>query len=292
LSRALRTAATTVVAWGALVLPASVARGGPAPASGPVKWERQFDEALKKAKAAGKPVLVDFWADWCGWCHRLDKTTYVDPAVVERLEAFVPVKVNTEGSRKETEVAMRYDVSSLPTLVFVTPAGRQIARVNGFQGPGTFPRTLDKAREEARKVMGWEDAIERNPKDAGALSSLGVHLFEQEFYEESRDILYRATAVDADRPLDARRRARLLLAMIQNYDKKYAEAEALLKEALGLKPPPEDEAKLLFVLSRTYLGSGRQPEARKTLQAILRDHAQSAIAQKARDTLASLDRPN
>src|SRR5262249_46973459 len=284
--------AAPVLPGRALAPPGGGARGAPAPATGPVRWGRQFDEALKRAKAGGKPVLVDFWADWCGWCHRLDKTTYVDPAVVERLESFVPVKVNTEGTRKEAEVAMHYDVSSLPTLVFVTPSGRQIARVNGFQGPGTFPRTLDKAGEEARKVMGWEDAIDRNPKDAGALSSLGVHLFDQEFYEESRDLLYRATAVDADRPLETRRRSRLLLAMIQNYDKKFADAEPLLKEALGLRPPPDDEAKLLFVLSRTYLGSGRQPEARKTLQTLLRDHPQSPIAQKARDTLASLDRPN
>jgi thioredoxin-like negative regulator of GroEL len=272
-----------------VALPPGAAAG---PRSSPVKWERQFDEALKKAKLAGKPVLIDFWAEWCGWCHRLDKTTYVDPAVVERLEGFVPVKVNTEGTRRETDVALRYDVSSLPTLVFVTPAGRQIARVNGFQGPGTFPHTLDMAREDARKVMSWEGAIEKDPKDAAALSSLGVHLFEQEFYEDSREMLYRATAADTDRPAEARRKTRMLLAIIQNYDKKYPEAESLLKEALGLKPPADDEAKLLFILSRTYLGSNRQPEARKTLQTILRDHGQSPIAQKARDSLATLDRPN
>jgi thioredoxin-related protein len=290
-TRTLRAAATTVFTWGALGLPVGAARAA-AGSSTPVRWERQFDEALKKAKLTGKPVFIDFWADWCGWCHRLDKTTYVDPLVVERLLNFVAVKVNTEGTRKETEIARRYDVSSLPTLVFVTPAGRQITRVNGFQGPGTFPRTLDKAREEAKKVMGWEAAIEKDPKDAAALANLGVHLYEQEFYEESREILYRTTAADAGQPVDARRRARMLLAIIQYYDKKYGESEALVKDALGLKPSPEDEAKLLFILGRTYLASNRQPEARKTLEIILRDHGQSSIAQKVRDTLASLDKPN
>jgi thiol:disulfide interchange protein DsbD len=260
------------------------------PAAGGIRWEKSFDEALKRAKATRKPILVDFWADWCGWCHRLDKTTYVDPAVVRKAEEFVAVKVNTEGSVKDAEVALRYDVQSLPTIVFLTPEGRQIQRLNGFQGPGQFPHTLDQALDAARRVLALEEALERDPNDARALASLGQHLFDQEFYEESRDLLYRSLKADQDQPPPERRKVRMLLAIIQNYDRKYAEAEALLKGALKIKPVGDDEPKLLFVLGRTYASWGRRDEAQKTMQIILHDHAGSAMAEKARETLMALDR--
>jgi thiol-disulfide isomerase/thioredoxin len=262
---------------------------GPATSSG-IRWERNFDEALKKAKASRKPILVDFWASWCGWCHRLDKTTYVDAVVARKAEDFVAVKINTEGSKREAEVAMRYDVQSLPTIVFLSPEGRQMHRLNGFQGPGQFPRTLDTALEAGKRILPLEAALEKNPADAAALLGLGEHLFDQEFYEESRDLLYRAVKADGDEPAARRRMARMMLAIIQNYDRKYAEAEALLKEALGIKPPGEDEPRVLFVLGRTYVSWGRREDAQKTMQAIIRKHGGSAMAQKARDTLLALDR--
>ena len=263
---------------------------GPAAGATGIKWERDFDEALRKARAAGKPILVDFWADWCGWCHRLDKTTYVDPVVVRKAEEFVPVKVNTEGSRRESDVAVRYDVQSLPTIVVLSPGGRQVHRLNGFQGPGQFPRTLDEALETAKRVIRLEESLDKDPNDARALASLGQHLFEQEFYDESRDLLHRALKVDQCEPPAERRRARMLLAIIQNYDRRYPEAEALLREALKLKPAGADEPKLLFVLGRTYASWGRREDAQKTMQIIVRDHAGSAMAQKARETLLALDR--
>ena len=263
--------------------------GGPATSAG-IKWERSFEEALKKAKATRKPILVDFWAEWCGWCHRLDKTTYVDPVVVRKADEFVAVKINTEGSRKEADVAIRYDVQSLPTILFLSPEGHPVHRLNGFQGPGQFPRTLDQALEVAKRILLLEAAIEKNPNDAAALAGLGRHLYEEESYEESRDLLERSVQVDRDEPAPSRRQARMMLAIIQNYDRKYAEAEGLLKDALNIKPTGEDQAKILFVLGRTYASWNRRDDAQKMMQRILRDYPGSPMAQKARETLVALDR--
>jgi len=265
--------------------------GGPAKQP-EVKWVRQWDAALKRAQQTRKPLLVDFWAEWCGWCHRLDQTTYVDPVVVRMSEDFVSVKVNTEGTPREVAVARRYDVSSLPTIAFLSPAGRVILRLNGFQGPGQFPRAIELAKERAGKIIGWEDDLEHNPRDAEALSSLGAHLFEQEVYDESRDFLVRAVKADRERPVDERKRTRMLLGIVHKYNHKNEDAESVLKEGLALQPASEYDPKILYVLGRLYAGWGRYDEARVVLNQILSLYAQSPVADKARETLVALDRKN
>ena len=272
------------------LLLAGAAREVPVPPSPPaaIKWEKNFEEALKKARKAGKPVIVDFWADWCGWCHRLDRTTYADPWVVRKAQDFVAVKVNTEGSRRELDVAVRYHVTSLPTIVFLSPEGRQVLRLNGFQGPGQFPRTLETALQAARSVIAWEEGVARNPDDARAFLALGTHLYEQEYFDEAREMLQKAVALDAVAGPDERRQARMLLAIIEHVSRNFAEAEKLLKEALTLPSDPDDEPKLLFVLGRTQVSSGRPAEGMATFEAIVREFPQSPVAAKARETLVNL----
>ena len=255
-----------------------------------IRWEHRYDDAVKKARTANKPIMIDFWADWCTWCHRLDQTTYVDPVVVKLSNDFVSLKLDTDSRGKNQEIALRYNVSTLPTIAFITPGGRQILRLDGFQGPGQFPRTMEAARESAYRIMAWERALDADPKDAASLFGLGVHLFEQEFYEDSRALLYRAAAVDRTRPVSDRKQARMLLGIIQNYDRKYAEGETILKEALALRPVTEYDPKMMFVLARLYLAWNKKDEGRSVLRTLVHDHPESSVTPKARDLLKSLER--
>ncbi len=263
---------------------------GPTPTAKGIQWEKSFDEAMKTAEKHEKPVLVDFWAEWCGWCHRLDRTTYIDPVVGKMAQNFVAVKVNTEGSSRELEIANRYRVHSLPTILFLSPRGRQVWRVNSFMGPGRFPYVMEKALQAAQRVSTWEVALEQNPDDAEAAYALGEHLFDQECYEESAELLTHAAANDSDRPIPERRRTRLLLAILQNVQRHFAEAESLIKEALSLDPEGADQPKLLFMLGRNYVSWGRHEQGMQTMEVIVREHPQSPIAQRARETLVILER--
>lgn len=256
-----------------------------------IAWERKFDEAIKKARREGKPLVVDFWAEWCGWCERLDKTTYADPAVIRRAQQFVAVKVNTEGSRRELEVCAKYGVGErLPVILFLSPQGRQLFRIDGYQGPGQFPRTLDAAFGVGARVAAWEAALEADPQDAVAALGLGRHLYEQEYFDEAQELLSTAVAHDAGGDVNDRREARMLLAILAHVTRNFGEAERLVKEALSFGPDPDEQPRLLFVLGRTYVSSGRQEEGVETFEVIVRQFPQSPIAQKAKETLTTLRR--
>ncbi len=260
-----------------------------------VKWERGFESAARKARRESKPLIVDFWADWCSWCDRLDRTTFVDPFVARKTQDFVAVKVNAEGSRHDVEVAVRYDVTLLPTILFLSPEGRQLMRVDAYQGPGQFPDTLDKALAIARHVMPLEEALGRDSDDPKALAGLGWHLFDvgqsylqRQCLDEARGLLQRALAHDTEEPSEDRRHTRLLLSILSYSDRNFAEAEKLAKDALSLGPHGDEDPKLLFVLGRTYVSSGRQDEGAATMEIIVRQYPQSPLAQKARETLTNL----
>ena len=86
-------------------------------------WLTELDQALAVAKREGKPVFIDFWASWCKNCLKMEKTTFRDPEVTQRLESFVKLKYEADNIREPAVKAVldHFDVMGLPTYIVLRP---------------------------------------------------------------------------------------------------------------------------------------------------------------------------
>lgn len=106
-----------------------------------------FDRALEKAKADCKPVMIDFFADWCAACKELDQHTYVEKSVATEADRFVTIKVDgTMDSDVTDALYARFGVKGLPTVAFVSPTGEilESPRVTGYLEPAPFLAEMQK----------------------------------------------------------------------------------------------------------------------------------------------------
>ena len=95
-----------------------------------------FDQEVLQSE---KPVLVDFWAEWCGPCHAV--SPILEKIVAERESELKLVKVNID---EEQELAIRYGVQSIPTMILFKD-GEPAAAAIGAQPKGALERALGLA---------------------------------------------------------------------------------------------------------------------------------------------------
>lgn len=99
-------------------------------------WVMSDEEGLILAMESGRPVLIDFYADWCGACRELDEKTWIDPAVMEELERFIVVKLDfTDRTPAQLQKQTDYGVRGLPTVILLDSDGEEIIRFAGFKEP-------------------------------------------------------------------------------------------------------------------------------------------------------------
>ena len=111
-------------------------------------WLTDYDAAAKKAASEKKPMLLDFTgSDWCGWCMRLDKEVFSQPAFVSYAKKnLILVKVDFPRSKPQSatekkqneRLAAKYKIEGYPAIVVLDEQGRQLGEL-GYEKGGAKP---------------------------------------------------------------------------------------------------------------------------------------------------------
>jgi len=134
-----------------------------------------FEEAVKKSKKKKKKIFIDVYTSWCGWCKRMDATTFKDPKIVQYVnKKFYAVKLNAEGRQPITFKGKTYNFipkyrshelafwllkgrMSYPTTVYLDENVNVLSVVPGYQRVNSLQKLLHYYGENHHKTTSWKD---------------------------------------------------------------------------------------------------------------------------------------
>ncbi|HYR29701.1 MAG TPA: thioredoxin family protein [Thermoanaerobaculia bacterium] len=133
----------------------------PAFAGGP--WLKTVAAAQKVAKEKNQLILVDMFAQWCGWCHRFEREVFPSEVFQNATKDVVLLRLDTEDKGEGTQFAQKYGVSQLPTFLVLSADLNLAGMIRGYSPPNDFVASLKQTRTE------W-DAFQKRVKNEGSIA--------------------------------------------------------------------------------------------------------------------------
>ena len=253
-----------------------------------VYWFPDIQVASAEALKSNKPMLVDFWAEWCAACKVMEKEVYTSQEFFEASKRFLTVKIDFD---KKTAIARKYGVEALPTLVFTDSYGNELYRYRGYMGSKLLLAVVKALPGDVSEFNRLNQALAKDKDNFGALEEMASKLRAANLYIGSNDFYAKALKLNEAKSNPAKREA-ILNEMGLNYldIEDIKQASETFQKCLKEFPTSSRKPVWTVNMGRAYsLGEKKDKDkAKKILESFLKDNPTAPEADEAKKLLASL----
>jgi thioredoxin-related protein len=244
-------------------------------------WLHNYDEALANAKQDSKPIFVDCFADWCVWCHKLDKEVYTDPKFEIFLQGFVPLRLNVEDHADGSRVAASYGVDSLPSILILDGEGKLLNRIGGFMDAKDLINEIntiqDLVKDEKLHPNNWE-----------TIQTLAEEYLFRDMNGEA-ELRFKKVVEAPEVPEKEKESASFSLALAQYYQEKREDCLSTLEAYFRNYPDGASIEDAFLLESQIYIEQDKKEQAKMVLQQFLVKFPKSQNLKRAKDVLDLLN---
>lgn len=190
-----------------------LAVGAARSSAAPVRWYASIEEASAAARETNRPLMLDFWADWCTACKVMEKEVYPTDQFARAAESFVLVRIDAD---RKTDLSRKYKVTALPTLVFTDSYGNELFRYFGFMDLQPIAGLLQSLPQDVTEFNRFNKVLAADKNNFEALDGMGARLQAAGLFRTSNEYYARALQRKEAKASPAVRES-ILSAMAANY---------------------------------------------------------------------------
>lgn len=277
----------TLLAFSLLLFPSLTVTA--ASTSADETWLTSVAAAKKAAREQNRRILVDLYADWCGWCKELERKVFSTPQFRSFAKDFVLLRVDVEDRGEGSELQARFDATGLPTTLILDSSFVHVGQVRGFAPTADFIAMIRGEIERYDAFLAQYEKL-RTSDDLQVLRQLAEELHTRgdgkraaHLYERIRPLLPAGTAGAAW--------LQLMLADAHRLAEDFGRAETAMERARSIGQgagDPELIERLDLLRYQIAQDRGDCKAAAASLERFLKDHPRSNRSSDARRTLAAL----
>src|SRR5438094_7786850 len=155
-----------------------------------IRWHKTLQQATAAAVKTNKPIMIEFWADWCEPCQVKEKEVYSEPKIAGLIEAtVVPLRLSFDNDKP---LVRRYEVEAIPYLIFGNSYGTELLHHRGILAAKDLSAIIRALPSDISEINRLDLVLQKDNRSFDALKDLAARLRDANLFQVSNQFYEKA----------------------------------------------------------------------------------------------------